>query len=113
MYFVHVIWRGEAPGAAPTRWKRGPWRPLWTGRQGRLPTWLASPRRELLVYLFFCKNILDTALISKRIRMRWKLILLVVAMGGGTRVLEGRAMVAGMAMAAWATADTGGGHMIA
>jgi hypothetical protein len=51
MYDVDAILRGETLGADPTHQKRGPRRPLRTGRRGRLPFRLASPRRGFLVYL--------------------------------------------------------------
>ncbi len=58
---IDTSWRGEAPGAVPTLRQRGPWRPLWTGRQGRLPSWTASLRRGFPSYLTVYRNIDDTA----------------------------------------------------
>jgi hypothetical protein len=50
---------GAAPGVAPTPQKRGPWHPLWTGCQGRLPVWKATPRREFPRHLFHYKHFLN------------------------------------------------------
>jgi hypothetical protein len=109
-YLVIVTWRGESPCAAPTRWKRGPWRSHRTGRQGRLPTSLAIPRRGFHSYLFPYKHIVDTEPTSSPTWTWWKLILAVGAMGGRARGLGGRAMVDGMAMAAYVSMDMGGGR---
>ncbi len=51
MLFFMVSCGGATPGAELTPRKRGPWRPHRMGRQGRLPNWKASPRREILGYL--------------------------------------------------------------
>ncbi len=65
----------EALCAAPTPRKRGPCRPPRIGRQGRLPNFRASPRRELPVYHFPYQNILDADLQSQYLRNRvWRLL---------------------------------------
>ncbi len=98
MYFVLDCFGGAAPGAASTPRQRGPWRPHRTGRQGRLPTWKASPRRELLVHLLHSKYMLD-----KVKKFSWMSVLttLMVVVGAIWRppVSVSRAMVVGMAMA--------------
>jgi hypothetical protein len=58
-YDVHTILRGETPGVDPTHRKRGPRRPHRIGRRGRLPLWLASPRRGFFVYLVSYMNVPD------------------------------------------------------
>ncbi len=99
VYNVHVFGREESPSAAPTQQKRGPRRPHRTGRRGRLPFWLAYPCRGFHIYPFRYKEILDKLLAFSRIRTGKELITLVVAFSGGSAASEGRAMVAGMAMA--------------
>ncbi len=89
----------ESPSAAPTPQKRGPRRPPRTGRRGRLPSSLATPRREFVVYHIPYKDFLDTVMLFRRIRIGMELRTLVVAVWGGTAALAARAMVAGMAMA--------------
>ncbi len=89
----------ESPSAAPTPQKRGPRRPPRTGRRGRLPTSLATPRQELVVYHIPYKDFLDTVMLFRRIRIGMELRTLVVAVWGGAAALAARAMVAGMAMA--------------
>jgi hypothetical protein len=58
--YVNISFRGAAPGAAPSRQKRGPCRPPRMGRQGRLPNWKASLRRGFPWYLTTCTNFNDT-----------------------------------------------------
>jgi hypothetical protein len=96
---------GEAaPGAAPTPRQRGPWRPRWTSRQGRLPTWKASPRRERPWYCLHCKFFLDTVMRSHAKSLQAALARLVVAKRGAP-IAVSRAMVVGMAMALMATSS--------
>jgi hypothetical protein len=70
----------------------------------------AIPRRGFHGYLFPFKYIVNTELNSRPSRVRWRLILAVGAMTGWARGLGGPAMVAGMAMAAWAKGDIGVGR---
>ncbi len=95
----HVYRAEESPSAAPTPQKRGPRRPPRTGRRGRLPFQLATPRRELVGHQFYYKDFLDTEMLGRRIRFGAELRTVVGMLGGGTDALAGRAMVAGMAMA--------------
>ncbi len=46
---------GEYPSVAPTPQKRGPRRPHRIGRRGRLPSCQATPRREIVTYLLYCR----------------------------------------------------------
>ncbi len=48
MFELVVIFRGVAPGVAPTRRKRGP-HPQLSGRWGRLPACKATPRQAFHV----------------------------------------------------------------
>ncbi len=101
---VHLIigtFRAEAPGAAPTRQKRGP-RPLPIGWRGRLPFWTASPRLAFTVTLFHCRYFLIT-LPTLQLKMRAiPSVEMSLALAVAPRLARCRAMVrlGQMAMAA-------------
>ncbi len=100
MYNYLVPWRETAPGVAFTLQKLGPWRPHRTGRQGRLPSSRASPRREFLGYHFHYRHIhIAQAKFSQK-PVRMELMRLVGVLTVGVPQSAARAMVvAGMAMA--------------
>ncbi len=112
-HFNLVSWEGAAPGVAPSSQKRGPWRPLAMGRQGRLPNKQASLRREIPQLLFHYMCFLDAELKFQWATSRKTLVQLVVARAVRAVLLAARAMVAtGMAMATVAALYAGDGGAI-
>ncbi len=103
--FLIMTFGRAAPSAASSLQKRGPRRPPRTGRRGRLPTFLAHPRRDSLLLRvpsmsFVNADLTRSIMISVECRVRLD-PLAVVARGGFPPIAMVRL---GMAMAMQGTA---------